>query len=88
MPLQSFTGTLYIDHGESYLVQYTTGGGAVQTPMMLLDYPPTGAGPARRIAQATSYFVNDKGLTNGSSLTVHGLVVSIGSVPFIEVLRE
>jgi hypothetical protein len=88
MPLNMFTGTLYVDHGESYLVQKTQTGTTVQTPMMLLDFPSTGADPAQLIAQATAYFVSQKQLHNGSPLTVQGLVVCMGSVPFIEVVRE
>lgn len=88
MPLTTFSGKLLIDHGESFLVQTTPSGVVVQTPMMMLDSPPTGANVAQLIAQATSYFVNQKGLQSGSVVVVHGIVVNIGSTPFIEVLRE
>ena len=88
MPLVTFSGQLLIDHGESFLVQNAPGGGLVQTPMMILASPPSNASVAQLLAQATSYFVNQKGLKSGAPVVVHGIVVNIGETPFIEVLRE
>jgi hypothetical protein len=88
MPLNVFYGILNVDHGESYLIQVTASGCTIQTPMMLIDYPITGADSAQLIAEATSYFLNQKHVKSGEPITVHGTVISLGSTPFIEVLRE
>jgi len=79
-----FTGTLAIFNGSSFLQQMTADGQLVQTIMMMKNMPPGGNAP-QRTAAATSYFVNQLHLTQGSPLTVLADVVSYGAVYALDV---
>jgi len=82
--MNSFTGTLAIFNGSSFLQQMTADGQLVQTIMMMRNIP-LGGNDQQRIAAATSYFVNQCHLTQGSPLTVLADVVSYGTVYALDV---
>lgn len=82
--MNSFTGTLAIFNGSSFLQQLTADSQLVQTIMMMKNTPP-GGNDQQRIAAATSYFVNQLHLTQGSPLTVLADVVSYGTIYALDV---
>ncbi|HTQ53763.1 MAG TPA: hypothetical protein VMI94_04835 [Bryobacteraceae bacterium] len=78
--LQIFSGTFAVTPTESFLVQ-----GAARA-LLMLDNSPTGEPDDQAVADARSHFLN-KGLHEGSPLTVVGFAGALGQQPAIHVVR-
>jgi hypothetical protein len=74
-----FKGKLLITDKEALLVQVTQGGVAVQTPILGDTNPPTATSTQQQMNWARSFFVNQKGLGTGSTVTINGTLDHLGS---------